>query len=200
MDMWSKFFNKAWPFILLALMGVALWDSCSRAKRYQKQSETLETTITDMNQQVKQTKIKLNDSITLYQAEVKSLNYTADNLKAKYNALLQASSLKAKDVAAITEVTARTTSIDTIIAEVDTFGGMKARLQDHFVKISVDIAADRKAVIDYDIRDSLSVISVQKRHSLLFGLIKWTSTESTRVINHNPKAHITSLQTINVIE
>jgi len=198
--MWSKFFNKAWPFILIAIMGVALWDSYERASHYKSQSETLETTITDLNQQIKQTKIRLNDSIALYQAEVKDLNYTADNLKAKYGKLLQASNLRAKDVSAITEMTSHTVSVDTVIAEVDTFGGIKARLKDNFVSINVDIAADRKTVIDYDIRDSLSVISVQKKHKLFFGLIKWVSSESTRVINNNPKAHIVSLQTINVIE
>jgi len=198
--MWSKFFNKAWPFILIAIMGVALWDSYERTSHYKNQSETLETTITDLNQEIKQTKIRLNDSIVLYQAEVKDLNYTADNLKAKYGKLLQASNLRAKDVSAITEMTSHTVSVDTVIAEVDTFGGIKARLKDNFVSINVDIAADRKTVIDYDIRDSLSVISVQKKHKLFFGLIKWVSSESTRVINNNPKAHIVSLQTINVIE
>jgi len=198
--MWSNFFNKAWPFILIAIMGVALWDSYERTNHYKSQSEALETTITDLNQQIKQTKIRLNDSIALYQAEVKDLNYTTDNLKAKYGKLLQVSNLRAKDVSAITEMTSHTVSVDTVIAEVDTFGGIKARLKDNFVNINVDIAADRKTVIDYDIRDSLSVISVQKKHKLFFGLIKWTSSESTRVINHNPKAHIVSLQTINVIE
>lgn len=198
--MWIKILKAFWPYILTAVLGTLLWNSEQRARMYKQESEILENTISDQFQQIKQTEIRLNDSILLYQAEVKTLNFTADNLKAKYNKLLKASQLKPKDVNTFTEIVSHVASTDTVIAEVDTFGGLKAQLKDEFVQIDVEVQPDRQTIIDYDIRDSLSVINVQKKHSILFGLIKWKSLESTRVINHNPKARIVGLETINVIQ
>lgn len=128
------------------------------------------------------------------------LNYSADNLRAKYNKLLQASKLKAKEVSTMTNVATKVVSRDSVVALADTFGGLRAEFKDRFVKIDISVKPDRNTIVDYEIRDSLSVINVQKRHSILFGLIKWKSLKSTRVINHNPKAKIVGLETINVIE
>lgn len=198
--MWTKIFKWTWPYILLVVMGVALWDSYQKAGKYRERSQTLETTITDMEQKVKQTEVRLNDSVTLYQAEVKSLKYTNDNVQAKYNNLLYAMSLKSKDVSSVIEVASQVVRVDTVYAVTDTFGTVKANMDDGFVRIDVNVMSDRKTIIDYSIRDSLSVFCTQKKHSLLFGLIKWRDTESVRVVNHNPKARIVSLKSIDVIE
>ena len=90
-------------------------------------------------------------------------------------------------------------SKDTIIAQVDTFGGLRASLNDRFVNIDVEVRSDRKTIIDYNILDSISVIQVQKQHSILFGLFKWKSVEETRVVSHNPKTRIVGLETINIV-
>lgn len=192
--------KKVWPYIVIALLCVALWESNDRAIKYHRLSNTFESTISDLNQEIKHTQIRLNDSITLYQAEVKNLSYSKNNLKAKYDQLLKASKLKPKDVGSVTEIVTVVHQIDTVIAEADTFGGMTARLQDPFVRIDVEVKPDLKTLIDYEVRDSLTVITVQKKHSWLFGLIKWKEHKSTRVINHNPKAHIVNLKTIDVLE
>ena len=141
-----------------------------------------------------------DSSIALYQAEVKNLSYSKNNLKSKYDQLLKASKLKPKDVGPVTEIVTVVHQIDTVIAEADTFGGITARLQDPFVRIDVEVKPDLKTLIDYEVRDSLTVITVQKKHSWLFGLIKWKEHKSTRVINHNPKANIVNLKTIDVLE
>lgn len=192
--------KSVWPYIVIGLLCLALWESNNRATSYHKQSNALETTISNLNQEIKRTELRLNDSVSLYQAEVQNLNYTKDNLEAKYCELLKASKLKPKDVNSITEVVTMIHEIDTVIAEVDTFGGIKAQLQDPFVSIDVEVQPDLKTMIDYEVRDSLTVISVQKKHSWLFGLIKWREHKETRVVNHNPKATVTNLQTIEVIE
>ena len=192
--------KKVWPFIIMALLCFALWESNSRAIKYHKLSDTFENTISDLNREIKHTQLRLNDSITLYQAEVRNLNYSKDNLKAKYDKLLNASKLKPKDVGSITEVVTVIHQVGTVMAESDAFGGITANLQDPFISIDVEVKPDLNTLIDYEMRDSLTVITVQKKHSWLFGLIKWKEYKNTRVINHNPKASITNLQTIDVLE
>lgn len=192
--------KKAWPYIVIVLLCVSLWESNNRAIQYHQLSNTFENTISDLNQEIKHTQIRLNDSIALYQAEIKNLSYSKNNLKAKYDQLLKASKLKPKDVGSVTEIVTVVHQVDTVIAEADTFGGITARLQDPFVSIDVEVKPDLKALIDYEVRDSLTVITVQKKHSWLFGLIKWKEHKSTRVINHNPKANIVNLETIDVLE
>ena len=177
-----------------------LHHSNIQVRKYKNEADMYENTITDLNQQIKQTEIRMNDSIVLYQAEVKNLNYSVDNLKAKYGKLLKASELKAKDVSSVTNVVTKIVYRDTVIAVKDTFNGVRAMFDDKFVKIDVNVLYDLNTIIDYEIRDSLSVINVQKKHSILFGLIKWKSLESTRVINHNPKARIVGLETVNIIK
>lgn len=192
--------KKIWPYIVIGLLCIAIWESNDRARSYQKLFDTLETTITDLNQEIKHTKLQLNDSISVYQAEVKNLSFTKDNLEAKYNKLLKASKLKPTDVNSVTEVVTVVHEVDTVWAETDSFGGIKAQLQDPFVSIDVEVQPNLKTLIDYEVRDSLTVVTIQKKHSWLFGLIKWKEHKGTRVINHNPKASITNLQTIDVIE
>lgn len=200
MGFWNKIPFSVWLLIAVGVLAYLLYESDIKIGKYKEVANAYESTITDLNQKIRQTEIRLNDSVTLYQAEVKSLNYSMDNLKAKYNKLLKASSLKPKDVGTMTNVVTKIVHVDTVIAVPDTFGGIKAEYKDKFVRIDVDVKPDMKAIIDYEIHDSLSVIYVQKRHSILFGLIKWKSLKSTRVINHNPKARIVGLETINVIE
>lgn len=192
--------GKAWPYIVIAGLCLICWNLRSQVEKYHRQADTLETTISDLNQEIKQTKIRLNDSIEVYQAEVKNLFVTQSNLKAKYDKLLAESKLKPKDVNSVTEIVSVVHSVDTVYAEVDSFGGLQAHLNDPFVSIDVDVFPDRKTIIDYEVQDSLTVINVQKKHSWLFGLIKWTEHKSTRVISKNPKSNIVGLQTIEVFE
>lgn len=198
--MWKMLLSKFWQYIVIGILCVLLWVACKKAVSYQREAGILETTISDLNQEIKRSEIRLNDSITVYQAEVRSLNVTRDNLEAKYDKLLKSSKLKPKDVSSVTEVKTVIHYVDTVKAVVDSFGGIKARLEDPFVKIDVEVLPDRNTIIDYKARDSLIVMNIQKQHSILFGLIKWKKRKGVRVINPNPKADIVSLQTIEVIE
>lgn len=197
---WAKVPAWVWLLIVVFVLGYSLHQSGLKVQKYKREADVYENTISDLNQQIKQTEIKMNDSITLYQAEVKNLNYSIDNLKAQYSKLLKSSRLRARDVQSITNIATKVEDRDTVVAVKDTTAGIKAMYCDQFVKINVNVLFNMKTVIDYEIRDSLSVINVQKKHSILFGLIKWKSLESTRVINHNPKARIVGLETINVVE
>ena len=189
--------------ILFITVACLVWyaaDTTKRLHEARQKSETLETTITDMHQQMRSFEIRMNDSTRLHAATVKNLRMTAENVQAKYNELLTASSIKKKDVNQVATIGTEAKDTVYVPVEVDSFGGMQTGYKDSFIDISVSISPERLATIGYASRDSLSLIVTQKKHSLLFGLIKWRSLEKTTVINHNPNATISSLETINVIE
>lgn len=173
--------------IIIVLACLLNYES-KKVKTYKTNANTLENTISSLNQQIKISTIRLNDSLTLKQAEIKSLEVTKRNLQALYGELLKASDTKIKDAQTLVNVGTVTAGKDTIVCLVDSFGGIKAAWQDKYVNIQVDIDSARKAAIDYSIRDSLTIINYEKKHSLLFGLIKWKSYEGCKVITHNPKA------------
>lgn len=188
-------------FILVFL--ALVWYSYETTKKLneaKQKSETLETTISDMNQKIERFEIQMDDSTRLHAATVKNLRMTADNIQAKYNELLKASSIKKKDVNSVAIIGTEAKDTVYVPTEVDFFGGLQTGYKDQFIDISVNINPERLATIAYASRDSLSLIVTQKKHSILFGLIKWKSLEKTTVINHNPNATISSLQTIDVIE
>lgn len=170
------------------------------AEKNEKIADALETTVSKIDKQAKVTELKLSDSLTLKQAEVEILTMTKRNLQAKYDALLKASKIKPKYVNNVTTTTVVTHSVDTVVCEVDSFRGIKAQFKDEYAQISVDIDSLRRAAFDYSIKDSLTIINYEKKHSLLFGLIKWKSYEGCRVITHNPKATPASAVSYNVIK
>ena len=163
------------------------YDTTMRLRKAQWTSDALETTISDMSQKIERYEIQINDSTKLHAATVKNLRMTADNIQAKYNELLAASSIKKKDVNNVTVIGTEAKDTVYVPTEVDSFGGLQTGYKDPFIDISVNINTERMATIAYTSRDSLS-------------LIEWKSLEKTTVINHNPNATVSSLQTIDVIE
>lgn len=151
-------------------------------------ADALEKTISNTDKKAKVSEIKLNDSISVMQAEVEDLQITLDNLRSKYSNLLAAAKTRPKYVDKIVEVKTVTHSVDTVLCQVDSFGGLKAHLDDGYANIKVDIDSNRNAAINYTVNDSLTIINYTKRHSLLFGLIKWKSYQGSKVITHNPRA------------
>lgn len=202
----KNFFN----FVTTKLSGILIvvfitlicysFNVSKRLHEAKQKSKALETTITDMHQKMQSLEIRMNDSTKLHAAIVKNLRMTSENVQAKYDELLAASKIKPKDVNSVATVATEIRDTVYVPVKVDSFGGIQTGYRDNFIDISVDISPDRLATIGYASRDSLSLIVTQKKHSILFGLIKWKSLEKTMVVNHNPKATITSVETINVIE
>ena len=160
----------------------------NRAKEAKKLSDIMENSLSLINQKAKVTVLQLEDSLKVKQAEVENLKVTNRNLSCLYGDLLKASKTKPKDVKSIVSVGSMTMGRDTVKCLVDSFSGLMAHWQDRYINIKVNIDTMRNAVIDYAVRDSLTIISYQKKHSLLFGLIKWKSYEGCKVISHNPKS------------
>lgn len=186
--------------IICVALSLGLKGFYSQYVKQKKLANAFETTITDLHSEIKRERIRLNDSIMLYQAEANTLAFSKKNLEAKYHDLLKASKTRPKDVNSVTGVSTQTHSIDTVTCLVDTFGGIKAGIHDAWTDIDVEITQEREAIFDYSFKDSLTIMTVQKKHSILFGLIKWKSHESTKVISHNPNAEVSALETITIIK
>lgn len=183
---------KNWvSWVLIAvIITLSCLNNCQnkRAKEAKKLSDTMENSLSLINQKAEVTTIQLRDSLAVKQAEVEKLQVTNQNLQSLYGDLLKSTKTKSKDIKELTNISTATSGVDTVICEVDSFSGLKAHWVDNYINIRVDIDSARRAVIDYNIKDSLTVISYQKKHSILFGLIKWNSYEGCKVITHNPKS------------
>lgn len=194
--------NKLNVFIcmlMLLCVGYAI-KVTSAYIQYKERAMTLSHTINDLNQEIESYEVRLNDSTVVHAARVADLNMTIDNIETYYKNLLNANSIKPKDVNHVTTTETVTQSIETVPVYVDTFGGIKASYIDQYTSIMVDIDSTRQAVIDYAIRDSLTIINYQKKHSILWGLIKWKKPSRTVVVSANPKTKIVNVTSINSIE
>ena len=190
--------------MLVALVIVALACYSGRVTmtllKEKEKSVNLEKTIDNLGQEAERYKVRLNDSVTLNAARTEALNMTINNIKRRYESLLKASSVKADDVSNVVSSETVVHEIREVPVYVDSFGGLNVECNDDFVRIKVEIDSVKKATVDYSVRDSITVINYQKRHSLLFGLIKWRENARTVVVNHNPKAVVSSVTSINRLE
>lgn len=195
--------NKAVILVLaLFLIGTSLIaDWCfSQWRAERKRSAALESTINKLHQELDTFSVRLNDSTVVHAARVEDMQMTKKNLEAKCSDLLKKLSIKPKTVDKYVEVTSLIHDTAWVEAVADTFGGMSAKYKDDFADIGVYIDKKRNAKFDYSIRDSITVINARKKHSILFGLIKWKGKPKTTVINHNPNAKITEFEAIEVIK
>ena len=189
-------------FVLL--MGGLLLYSYDVTKKLGEQkmrSDALESTISCLDEALDTYRVRLDDTVSYYAARVNDLTMTRKNLEARYSELLKANGVKAKGVDKVTSAgLVVSDSVREIPVLVDSFGGLQTIYRDAYAAIKVDISKDRKADIYYSIRDSLTIFNTQKKHSILFGLIKWKETKKTVVVSHNPNSRIESFRTIDIIE
>lgn len=163
-------------------------------------SEKMEMTINNMGQTMTEFQMAMDDTLAVMGVYIDNLEYTNSNIEAKYQEMLQAANIKARDTKHVTEVGTRLAEKVEVPVYYDSFGGLKTEYNDSFAHISVGIDSTKLATIDYDIKDSLVVVNTQKQHRLLFGLIKWKENLKTMVYSTNPKMRITGVTAINKME
>lgn len=189
--------------IICMLMLLCIGYSFKVTSEYLQEKEratALNQTINDLNQEIETYEVRLNDSTVVHAARVADLNMTIDNIENYYKDLLKANTIRPKDVSHVTTTETSTHGVEIVPVYVDTFGGMKASYIDPYTSIIVDIDSAKQAVIDYSIRDSLTIINYQKKHSILWGLIKWKKPSRTVVVSANPKTTIVNVKSVNNIE
>lgn len=193
------------PILIVAVgvESVILYRQHEAAVNAKQKAAQLERTISNAAKPAKQVAVKTDNGV-ITAAVAEPVKMTTANITATQPQVVQV----AKGVGArpkdIDEVTALTTSThDTVyvpLIKEPPNGGLSIRYRDNYASIDVDIDSTETARIDYTFTDSIVITSFQRRHSILFGLIKWKSVEKIEAHSLNPKTTLQSLEVIQKIE
>ena len=112
----------------------------------------------------------------------------------------QGAGVRPKDVDELSHIEVSTRDSVTAPVKVEPFGGLSTHFEDAYTRIDVRIDSLKLATIDYEMRDSIVVISSRKRHKILFGLIKWKGKAKIEAFSRNPKATVTSVEVLERLE
>lgn len=208
---WSKLGSKERhisdllvPILLVAIAAesVALYRGYERNRKIENTSKTLANSLSNIGKAPEKAVLSTKKgSIQALVATPSGL--TNKNIKDRYSEDIEpvkSIGVNAKDVTGIQKIT--TDTHDTIYTPMisNSFGGLEAHYKDNFATINVSVDSTRNSIIDYSIRDSLVIINFQKRHSILFGLIKWRESKKVEVHSLNPKTTISGFEVIHKIE
>lgn len=208
---WSKLGSKERhisdllvPVLLVAIAAesVALYRGYERNRKIENTSKTLANSLSNIGKAPEKAVLSTKKgSIQALVATPSGL--TNKNIKDRYSEDIEpvkSIGVNAKDVTGIQKIA--TDTHDTIYTPMisNSFGGLEAHYKDNFATINVSVDSTRNSIIDYSIRDSLVIINFQKRHSILFGLIKWRESKKVEVHSLNPKTTISGFEVIHKIE
>lgn len=208
---WSKLGSKERhisdllvPVLLVAIAAesVALYRGYERNRKIENTSKTLANSLNNIGKAPEKAVLSTKKgSIQALVATPSGL--TNKNIKDRYSEDIEpvkSIGVNAKDVTGIQKIT--TDTHDTIYTPMisNSFGGLEAHYKDNFATINVSIDSTRNSIINYSIRDSLVIINFQKKHSILFGLIKWRESKKVEVHSLNPKTTISGFEVIHKIE
>lgn len=208
---WSKLGSKERhisdllvPILLVAIAAesVALYRGYERNRKIENTSKTLANSLSNIGKAPEKAVLSTKKgSIQALVATPSGL--TNKNIKDRYSEDIEpvkSIGVNAKDVTGIQKIT--TDTHDTIYTPMisNSFGGLEAHYKDNFATINVSVDSTRNSIIDYSIRDSLVIINFQKKHSILFGLIKWRESKKVEVHSLNPKTTISGFEVIHKIE
>lgn len=208
---WSKLGSKERhisdllvPVLLVAIAAesVALYRGYERNRKIENTSKTLANSLSNIGKAPEKAVLSTKKgSIQALVATPSGL--TNKNIKDRYSEDIESVKsigVNAKDVTGIQKIT--TDTHDTIYTPMisNSFGGLEAHYKDNFATINVSVDSTRNSIIDYSIRDSLVIINFQKKHSILFGLIKWRESKKVEVHSLNPKTTISGFEVIHKIE
>lgn len=149
----------------------------------------------------------LNDSAKIYRtkygtsvAQIQTLQMKSENVKTLYKTIYK----YAEKAGAPNSISTLTNVVhDTIntIAYVDSLSALHANYVDNWANIQATIYRNKKAMINYAVKDSFLIVDYYKQHRWLFGLIKWkTRQDNIQVENFNPHATISKFQVIKIIQ
>lgn len=192
------------PVLLVAIAAesVALYRGYERNRKIENTSKTLANSLSNIGKAPEKAVLSTKKgSIQALVATPSGL--TNKNIKDRYSEDIEpvkSIGVNAKDVTGIQKIT--TDTHDTIYTPMisNSFGGLEAHYKDNFATINVSVDSTRNSIIDYSIRDSLVIINFQKKHSILFGLIKWRESKKVEVHSLNPKTTISGFEVIHKIE
>lgn len=192
------------PILLVAIAAesVVLYRGYEKYKKIENTSKTLVNSLSNVGKTP--TKVILSTKKGHVQALIATpSNMTAKNIKDRYTediAPVKKLGIRAKDVTGLEKIGTNTRDTIYIPMTRNSFGGLEAHYKDKFATINVLVDSTRNSLIDYSIRDSLVIIHFQKKHSFLFGLIKWRENKKVEVHSLNPKTTILGFEVVQKID
>jgi len=195
------------PMLLIVAVGLAFstYKFYGERKALKKKVEQLEHTVSNIGKKEMTTTTVKTDKGDVTVASVEPLKATDKNIGDRYGremeVVREASGAKKKDVDNLSSVGVTTSDSVTVPVTVEPFGGLTTHFSDDFTTIDVRIDSMKTAAISYEVRDSLVIVSWAKRHSILFGLIKWKSGKRRiEAFSKNPKSTISSFEVLERLE
>lgn len=195
------------PMLLIVAVGLAFstYKFYGERKALKKKVEQLEHTVSNIGKNEMTTTTVKTDKGDVTVASVEPLKATDKNIGDRYGremeVVREASGAKKKDVDNFSSVGVTTSDSVTVPVTVEPFGGLTTHFSDDFTTIDVRIDSMKTAAISYEVRDSLVIVSWAKRHSILFGLIKWKSRKRRiEAFSKNPKSTISSFEVLERLE
>lgn len=200
-------FDYFLPMLLIVVVGLAFstWKFYGESKALKKKVGQLENTVSNIGKNNMTATTVKTDKGDVTVAEVEPLKATDKNVKDRYgkemDIVKEASGAKPKDVDNLSSVEVATSDSVQAPVTVEPFGGLTTHFSDDYTTIDVRIDSMKTATITYEVRDSLVIVSWAKRHSILFGLIKWKSKKRRyEAFSKNPKATIRSFEVLERLE
>lgn len=148
-------------------------------------------------------RVKLSDTVAVMAAKTAAVYMDKRTMERLYRAEAENArklGARLKDIQSMQQVT--TVTRDTVYTPVyiDNAERMCTSFGDGYVTIHACIPKDGDATVDYSITDSLQIVEYYVPHSILWGLVKWSSrTGEYAAIPMNPKSHIEGFKVEKVI-
>lgn len=192
------------PILIVAIAAesVALYRGYEKYKKEKSTSKVLANSLSNIGKPPERVSISTKNG-TVEALVSTPINLTNRNIKDRYSediSLVKSMGVKEKDISGIQKISSNTHDTIYIPMIKNAFGGLEAHYTDKFATINVSVDSTRNSIIDYSIRDSLVIIDFQKKHSILFGLIKWRESKRVEVHSLNPKTTITGFEVVHKIE
>ena len=184
--------------LVLLLSGILFFGY----KDWRRQKESiaqLEKSVSQIGRPNQEKKELHTDNGTLTSITTEPVKVTTKNIRERYAddvKEVKDAGIKGRDIDELTHINISTRdSVSAELHHVDSTT-MNVHYADGYARIDVQIDSLRSATIDYEVKDSVVVIAYQKRHRLLFGLIRWKETERVEVHSKNPKAEVESVEVV----
>lgn len=200
--------NKSfYAILLLALtvlgLGYATYRLTLECKALEKKASQLENTAANIGQAPQSSTVVKTDKGDITVVSSEPLKATEKVIEARHGenmAIAKETGVKPKDVDAISTISTSTSDSVTAPVKVEPFGGLSAHFEDSYARIDVRIDSMKTATIQYEMRDSIVLLSTRKRHSILFGLIKWKGKAKYEAFSRNNKTTVVSVEVLERLE
>jgi len=197
-----------YAIILLALtvlgLGYATYRLTLECKALEKKASQLENTAANIGQAPQSSTVVKTDKGDITVVSSEPMKVTDKVIKTRYPEEMKvaksASDVRPKDVDGISHIEVSTRDSVKAPVNVEPFGELSTHYEDEYATIDVRIDSTNTASIGYEVRDSIVIVEWARRHSILFGLIKWKTKSRVEAYSKNPKAQVKSVEVLQRLE